>query len=1237
MTSITKSIQSPVKGERALHVHPPISPGGDQSAFDQQGWRRRTRYVAGRSVTDGALKTDQAYVDGYLPTAGQRLVPGVVVGLEVTLDGPRDAPVLHVATGMGLCLTGEDVRVPHPIELRAESLWVVSAAPATTPERLFDLLQADLAAPRAFIVQLRPVVVERTGDDDADSPCEVDPDVIAFTDEQLVDGCRVRLYSIELPPGAEAETWRNELAYSLFAQEANSSEGVLPWQAGGLPIAVLGLPPGATAEAFVDVHAAARRGGQLRSRSTAYDDAQKQALWQARVEQFVAQVGEADITQLMTDGLHSEYRYLPPVGMLPPGTVDVRRDLGEPDFPLEAPPIFPSSFVTEVVPVELEALDDYLAAGAALAPFDTQAQEQVQVLVPVPQQHFDPDLLIVEDETPDEFRDAIERFLLVLNHRLGRRFLVRAVQRQSEQMLYGEAPDSAHEAGAVAGEVSAYFPPDQVLLDAGLPVPASDDQLGQDIIPRVQQVVTAMYNAVGGPGSGSPINPLSAVLYAAYLARGGNPDANIVQQQDTAEETVDFFIAQRFGGGGLVGFANFCVRQLATASERIHLSFERMQAELHRVRQYVSGNQVANQLAISPVVAAIAVRDQSPKSPATLSLFEGRLRAAVNRTVPPPEPGPGTTIPTAGIATGGRAIASSVLFGRNILERLDNSPPAFDASANADRATREAMRTVLYIHDDLGLSLDGIVFPPRLFNRSRTNPPLPPQAPVTITVIREEIRRWLEEGIWNHEFDADVDDNTEAGFFANAVKRLEELVALLRIAEARLTAYEAAVDLMREAIDGLRGTQAAIGVRLHQLQDEIDELRHDTRVARALEREETVRAVRLNAQRRQVISEHVPFLVFRRPRTVEALRVPPTAPVEPLVASNAIPDCLDDHSATPDQLAAMAELMHDMPINRLKIGESTVSAIDKREPLVTLTDLALHLAQTPLPKSWDPFAGTTSTDHIGLALRRRFVAHRQATESLRTLRGQRVAATHYRTHSWSRLRSLVLENATIGDVLRAPHGRHDSVQQLSEELAAITRVATCLYERFQEVPPVVRLGWVTLVSEEDEDAPALSDLSILPKWEEVERLRRADLQSLVDWLCSRFDSAFDDGMAYVNDLVRVALLLSGHAPVRQVLDAIVVAPQPTTPGGFLRLQLDPSRVRIGMHVELFRDAARRDAVARGVVDDLADGAVAVRVVSTTASASVLPTHALVSEPATGPKVALAGASAIAVGVASRLS
>ena len=66
MTAITKTITDPALGERALAVHPPLTPGGDTADFDAQGWGRHTRYVAGRSVTDRALQTDQRHVEGTL-------------------------------------------------------------------------------------------------------------------------------------------------------------------------------------------------------------------------------------------------------------------------------------------------------------------------------------------------------------------------------------------------------------------------------------------------------------------------------------------------------------------------------------------------------------------------------------------------------------------------------------------------------------------------------------------------------------------------------------------------------------------------------------------------------------------------------------------------------------------------------------------------------------------------------------------------------------------------------------------------------------------------------------------------------------------------------------------------------------------------------------------------------------------------------------------------------------------
>jgi hypothetical protein len=1237
MTAITKTIMDPALGERALAVHPPLVPGGDTADFDAQGWGRRTRYVAGRSVTDRALQTDQRHVEGHLATAGQRLAPGVAVGLELTVDASRSAPVLHLAPGMGVCLNGEDVRVMQPVELDARLLWVVSD---DQPQRLGELLDTQLAAARAFIVQLRPVVVERTGDDDADHPCEVDPDAIAFTDEQLVDGCRVRLIDVKLAGGLSLATFRNELAYQLFELEAAQGLATLTWQTGGLPIAVLGFPPGASAAPFVDIHAAARRGGTAShshhpSRVPASGNP---ALWQARFEQFIAQIADSNITTLTSNGLASEFRWLPPLGMLPPGTIDVRGDIGEPDFPLEHPSILPAEFVFEAIPVELEALDDYLGASISLAPFDTSRQEQLQLLVPVPQQHFDPDLLIIEDETPDEFRDAIERFLLVLNHRLGRRLLVRAAERHVARALYGVELVAAAEPTEVVGEVDAFYPVDQVLTDAGLPVPPEETLVGAELTPRLISLLTQMYNAVGGPANNSPINPLSVVLRAAALEAGATAPPLEDLDQDEASELADLFLEYRFGGQGMVGFSNFCVRRLVLASERITLAFERMQAELHRIRQYVSGTEAANQLASSPVISAIAVRDPSAQAPLQLSAFASVLRKAQARIIDPSTLKPTkTTLPTKGIATGGRAIASSILFDTNLLQRLDNSPPAFDASANADRATRESLRTLLYINDELGLSLAGILFPERLFNRSKTDPPLLAHDPITIDVVRTEIRRWLDEGRWEHEFDTGGEQKTtEADFFGNAVRRLEEMVAVLRIVEARLTAYEAVVDLLRDEITVQQQSERSMQARLAQLQDEIEELRHDIRVARALEREEVERAVRVNKRRAQVIAEHVPFLLFRRPRSVESVRVPPSISLATASDPDIVPDCLDDQIVPPEQLGAMLDLLRELPLNRLRLGPGLLAKIDRQQQLLALAEFVRHTSASASPVFYDPFVGELFSDRTGLALRARYAAQRELNNRLRTTRGQLISTTAYRSHSWSRLQAFLQELVTVGDILAAPYIDRRWVQPLAQELDNLARVSACLYERFHGVPPLIRLAWVQQVSEQDDVVIRLDDLSKLDGWESVDRLQRRDLQSLVDWLFARFNPELDDGRAFISDVVRVALLLSGHAPVQRVIDAVVIAPHPVALGGIVRLQLDPGRVRVGMHVSLYADAGRSHSIAAGVVDDLADGVVAVRLVSTT-GATVRPTHALVSDPSMGPKVTLAGGRQQAIGVASKLS
>lgn len=1239
MTVIIKAIDDPLFGERALQIHPSISPGADAAEREAQGWRRRSRYFSGRSLSDRALRTDQDHVQGAVVTTTQRLAPGIVAGLEAIVVGSRLDPLLHVAPGFGITLSGEDVRVPVPLELSARSLLVDDGAGEL--RSLAQIYDEDPTAAQAYVVLLQPVVLEKVGESDPDDPCEVDPEAIAFVDERLIDGCRVRLVPLprdfELPSldPEQPPRWRNVLIYALFEAEAALAPGEYPeYEHAGLPIGMLAFPPD-DGEVFFDIHAVARSGGQAGSRAALIDGSGSFRLWQARFEQFITQLRELDSTALVADGLHTQFRWLPPVGMLPPGSVEVRGDRGEPDYPLPVPTVLPEHVIVEAVPVELEALDEFLVAGAFLDPIDLDALEQVQILVPVPQQHFDADLLTVEDETPDEFRETIELYLLRVNHRLGRRFWLRVQAHHLREHLYGERPTWAPDGDAVVGEVDSYFPVDAVMLERGEQLLEPDPDLVGDVTERLRQLFAAMLDAVGGGDDQSVANPL-AILLASILREHGRPEADLVAPLVLNDVLRDQYLAFRFGGRGLAGFGAALARRLTSAAERLELTFTRVQAELHGLRTYLVGEDAANQMLSSPVVAAIAQRSVGPASSPTLSVFK-QFILDLDPQLPAPRPDPDATrltVPTSGIPTGGKQVSSSILFSQDLLTRL-RQPVAVDAAESARRAKISALRTLLHIHEDLGLSLDGLEFP--VLNRDGfVEPPLGEDQPITIAEIARAIQSWLEGMAWENYESIPLGGGSEATFFAASVASLEELVAALRIAEARLAAYEAVFELVSaEAAVLLRERLELVNRRLDALQDSIRELRHDIRVARALEREEVVRASQLNARRRQVIAEHVPFLVFRRPRTHDAIRSSPSVLLEPSAASDAVPECLEAEFEAPEQLRVMVDLVREMPLRWLSVGPGLAARVNRWSALRQLAELAWHRSRNPAPFDYQPFEGPAFSNRVGLRLRTLYLAQRSAFDTQRLAAGNWLGTNAYLGYAWQRLLELVQERATVNDLLTCPHGRQDVIQELSKELTDIYRVAACLYVRFREVEPFIRLGWVEQVSEEDDNPVALQDLSILPGWESVDRLDRRDMQSLVDWLLGRFVGERGSAREYALDLVRVALLLSGHAPVQQVVAAQVVNPRPVTRGGRVNLSLDRSRVRVGMHVQLYAGTAQ--AVAYGIIDDLADGVASVRVVDTDGGRAVSPVRAEVSEPSTAPRVRLGDGSITHVGVASSLA
>jgi hypothetical protein len=169
------------------------------------------------------------------------------------------------------------------------------------------------------------------------------------------------------------------------------------------------------------------------------------------------------------------------------------------------------------------------------------------------------------------------------------------------------------------------------------------------------------------------------------------------------------------------------------------------------------------------------------------------------------------------------------------------------------------------------------------------------------------------------------------------------------------------------------------------------------------------------------------------------------------------------------------------------------------------------------------------------------------------------------------------------------------------ELNQITRIAACLHAQACDVLPVIRLGWADRLSQFDK-AVSLRDLTVLPRWGEVDFSQRKEIQTLADWLYGRIDPAQADGVSWMHDLVRVCLLLASHAPVNQIIAGQVPVPTRAAPGRTVPIAIDPAQVRLGMKV-FFYGAAPIVAgkpqpapiIAHGVVEDLVGGQARARI------------------------------------------
>lgn len=408
----------------------------------------------------GELPVSGTWVRLEVPVSEMGLEGKIVDGIIFTIYNGRATwdrvgkarSLCGIAAGFGITAQGEDVVVLQELRVALTDLPIYapsaildggipenSEVPSPLLARklgpsLGELIENKVMEklPKVGILVLQPIVVKIIG-----KPTEVcdedDLENSAFADEELIDGCRLVLYTwpsewLFLPE--RGERWRNRLAYAIFsAEKGNGLDQVMPWEEVGVPIALIAFENN-WQPAFIDNYAVVRMGGKPKSRTPLVANAGSSFLWQARVQQFAEQLAEIDVENTPIAQIAQLFRYLPPVGILPKSAIDARK--GEDNF-------FPSPYAVQATPIPLEQLDLVMQASASLTPFDTFTPDQVQVLIPVAQNLYDPYLLKLEKIDP-QFIEAIRLLVAKRGEWLYRRELVRRRGAIIFEAIDGSAP-----------------------------------------------------------------------------------------------------------------------------------------------------------------------------------------------------------------------------------------------------------------------------------------------------------------------------------------------------------------------------------------------------------------------------------------------------------------------------------------------------------------------------------------------------------------------------------------------------------------------------------------------------------------------------------------------------------------------------------------------------------------------------------------------------------------------------
>ncbi len=1184
------------------------------------GWRHRLSLYSGRALSDTALASEQAYRSGLMASLAQSVTPGTAQGLIASLDLSGKDPVLQVTPGYGFCATGEDITLPRLISAALKDLPVVDSVTAAVLGN-FDSFSHDTANQDFVLIpMLQPVSGQATAAEidtgsgpievsgDFAASCDRDPEEYAFEDWQTVDGAILVLGawpkqpdSLKLPVRAPDETWRNRLAYTIFNAELQlDADGFLPWMRVGIPLGLLGFTTD-WKPLFLDHNVLVRPGGLARR---AYlqpfgTDILRVSpnIGDARLFQLLEQVaGSTKLTSLA-----SEFVTLPPSGILPVGAVDLqnRKNLW-----------FPDAWTLHAGPIHAEEIETAILSSIDCAPLDVTKPEEINILVPLSDAVYDPNVLVTETVAP-EFQQEIDKATaarnLVLQHRKDLQ-LKRNVLRQALALT-------------------------PIDLDAGL---TDVEKAARDV---------AGFTPV-------PEEAFGTVSNAGVLVSSAISD---IKTKAVAPSPVPLFTAADLtilDSNGLQQFMDTVNARISKADDLINTAFLRSQTDIYRYRQHVLGAADATRLAVSPILANIAIGDSAAATASNLhdyltSTLNSRPLTAVVPSAPPPAAAStnttnatntfsriqlasaSSTLVNSRVFTLQKSSATLTKFGQGSATRFDltdtpqfnkafqdsttvssnpgiiavtpptpivseiqDASPLVGAELNlrtltvADRLKQSPSQEALFysvanrndvfarLLDDLEITVDDIQFFVHVADaQGQVSVQAHKIGDLRTPATRATVLGQVQQG-------GLVANADEAAVFNAGIRTLEQHSLMLRALEARVAEYRNFVMFCGNMLLSIQTSAGDITNRLTQLDNDLSEQRQNLGFVSALMADEVVRVNGVN-QTRSSILQAVTLIAFARPRTLKTESNVPTRQLVPGNVVSPVPQCLSQVQTIPPELREMAGLIRECPLRWFPEIEVLLDQLDRLNHLRDLAAAVQSRAYQQLQTQPRQSSAYSHPGVYGRAIGAAFETQQNVMRQYMTERSRFEPSLYY-NRSWTEQRQVIGYYAAIADLLAAEAVHLEIANTTARVIQQVGGVAACLYDRVSRTPPVDRLEWAEFLRGPGSTAP-LRNLSELPRWNEQPYLDRQQMQLIVDWMFARIDTSDATAVNFMSDIIRVAVLLASHAPVNEILAGEVSSRTLPILNTVFTLNSSSIRVARGMPVQLYQAG---ELTAQATVEDL---------------------------------------------------